>query len=144
MVYLIVFIMTFTKKLGPICTATDMYPPVMDISNGLLVLNALFHFYAHSQNYWLLWEEHPLIQPYIGKEEEMDWEPIAVLKQKFQSQMKVFVVFQVVIIALLAVIYGMIHFKLDEIACSDDGLTWIYETTQGSLFMMVYMVFICL
>lgn len=48
MVYLIVFIMTFTKKLGPICTSTDLYPPVMDIANGLLVFNALFHFYAHS------------------------------------------------------------------------------------------------
>jgi archaellum biogenesis protein FlaJ (TadC family) len=83
MVYLIVFIMTFTKTMGPICTKTDLYPPVMDISNGLFVLNALFHFYAHSQDYWLKWEEHPLIQPYVGKEEEMDWEPISILKQKF-------------------------------------------------------------
>ena len=51
--YLVNFIMTFTKGLGPWCTQTKLYPPVMNFSAVLFVFNACFHFYAHSNDYWL-------------------------------------------------------------------------------------------
>ena len=65
----------------------------------------------HQKSYFLKWEEHPSIKPHIGKEEELDWEPIAKVKEMFLAQMNVFVKFQVVICLILALIHISVHFQ---------------------------------
>jgi hypothetical protein len=61
MLYIICFVMTLTNEYGPWCTQTQLYPPVMNFATVLFCMNAAMHFFMHSQNYWLKWEEHPKI-----------------------------------------------------------------------------------
>jgi hypothetical protein len=67
LMYFLTFMISFTSSYGPFCRKT-IYPAVLTFSSGLFVINALFHFYLHSRNYWLKWEEHPKIKLMVGRE----------------------------------------------------------------------------
>jgi hypothetical protein len=106
----------------------------MNFSAVLFLLNACFHFYAHSNDYWLQWEGHPKIAEIIGREEEYGWEDIMKTKEIFTKQMSVFVKFQAAICGILVMIHLMVIFYIDPeknnyLGCSRDGFEWIYETT---------------
>lgn len=147
--YLINFILTFTKKYGPWCTQTNLYPPVLDFTAILFIFNAMFHFYAHYNGYWLRWEKHPYLAQMIGHEEERGWEPIMECKAIFLKQMDVFVMFQGLICSILLAIHLMVIWYIDPLqnnylGCTADGMQWIYETIQGSMFVLMHMACICL
>ncbi len=61
--------------------------------------------------------------------------------------MKVFLVFQYIICAILLTIHMMVHFYVDKrnfLGCSKDGFEWIYLTVEGSMFLLLHMACICL
>lgn len=153
LLYFTCFLMSFSSKYGPWCTDSILYPPVMNFTAVLFVFNAVFHFYMHYNKYWLQWEDHPKLKPLIGREEEQGWEPIATSRKIFEAQMQVFVQFQAVICVLLLVTEWMANYYVTPVkdsgmtgylGCTLNGFEWIYETIEGSLFILLHMACICL
>lgn len=49
--------LAFTNKFGPYCVASRLYPACMNFTNGLFIINCMYHHYMHANNYWLEWEK---------------------------------------------------------------------------------------
>jgi hypothetical protein len=67
----------------------------------------------------------------------------------FEAQMKVFLVFQYIICAILLTIHLMVHFYFDKadvnfLGCSKDGFEWLYLSVEGSMFLLLHEACICL
>lgn len=95
--YVLCFAFGFTEALGPTCKSTQLYPFVLTFAEGLFVLNAAYHYYLHFFGYFLKWEEDPIVAAIVGKEHELGYEPVDIIKPMFKKQMDTYVCFQIIL-----------------------------------------------
>jgi hypothetical protein len=127
--YGIVVILAFTPQFGPYCSALSLYPPVLTMAEILLCVNAVHHKLLHGNKYWLKWEDDERVKDMKGKEYELGYEPVEIIKPLFEQQMNTYVCYQNVLATLCFLIQIFAHtvvYRMDLIACHDEGRVWLH------------------
>jgi hypothetical protein len=91
--YIVILILVAIPGVGPFCKANAIYPYVFTCLESLTLINAAAHHYMHYKKYWLKWENSPEVQETLGKEVELGFEPIELIKPVFTAQMDTYICF---------------------------------------------------
>jgi glucan phosphoethanolaminetransferase (alkaline phosphatase superfamily) len=84
--YLVCVGLAFTPTYGPRCKQPgSMYPECLTLAESLLVANSVYHVFLYYKGYYLQWEENPKWEEIKGKEFDLGFEPLNVLKPLFKT-----------------------------------------------------------
>lgn len=124
----------FIPKFGPTCTATRMYPPCMNLSSFLFLINCVYHHVMHKKQYGLKWDSQLVC----------DTKNTHSIKESWDKQHKTFICFQscVAVLQIFIQIIGRlsVHGHSNLLGCAEGGYMWISTSTFGSLFVTFHIM----
>lgn len=153
--------LAFVPRFGPTCTADKLYPPCMNWTACLFIINFVFHCVINCRKDYFLSEGS--IAPADEQEDDFlnastisdgdktkeSWLDVQksdkLSKEMFRKQMKVYLWFQAVLVVcnLAIQVWGRIFVhKSHFLGCADQGYQWLYTTVTGELFIGAHMVLI--
>lgn len=154
--------LAFVPRFGPFCTSQKLYPPVMNWTACLFIINFVFHVVINCRKDYFL-KEGSIIADQVDQNDDSfasqsshddndkskDWrdpaEADTLAKQMFRKQMKVYLWFQAVLVVcnLAIQLWGRIFIHNKQfLGCTDGGWQWLYTTMTGELFIGAHMVLI--
>jgi len=127
-VLVMVLALSWLSRLGPKCRPNKLYPPCMNYASILFIINSIYHYYIHKQNYWLKWEgaNETLLPLAEGQKVRFQkvTKDLTLMKPIFQEQMRIYVCYQVVVsvVQLLIQYLGRIFIHNHNfLGCTDKG-----------------------
>lgn len=153
--YLLNLVLACFSYFGPFCTQQNLYPKCMSIACALYVINYMYHYYLHKNNYFLQWKGLKILNekqdPKLNNQTplvQIEPEPIetVILKQKmklYKEQMKVYSHYSFLVsiwgIGIQVLAYVSKH-DGGFLGCMESGWQWEYTSIFGSLFTMFHMM----